>query len=155
MTTPRVTALCVIFREHQHDRQFLMQCADDEAFYRFPGGAIEFGETAADAIRREMCEEYDLAVTVGPLWIVNENIFVDHDQSGHAISLIHTGDLNQVIVTDEIRHKEHSSVKLVWRSSTAWTTKPVYPAGIEAYLQATAGPIIHLVSPTGVPKLRT
>jgi 8-oxo-dGTP diphosphatase len=155
MITPRVTALCVISRERQHDHQFLVQCADDEAFYRFPGGAIEFGETAADAIRREMREEYELAVTVGPLWIVSENIFVDRDQSGHAISLIHTGDLNQAIVTDEMRHREHSDVKLVWRSSAAWITKPVYPAGIEAYLQATTGPIIHLVSPTGVPKLRT
>jgi ADP-ribose pyrophosphatase YjhB (NUDIX family) len=131
-----------------------VQCADDEAFYRFPGGAIEFGETAADAIRREMREEYDLAVTVGPLWIVNENMFIDRDQSGHTVSLIHTGQIDQAIVVDDLRHKEHADVKLVWRSAAAWATKPVYPAGIAAFLHTALEPIVHLVSPTTAPKLR-
>src|SRR5262245_60882559 len=101
MTIPRVTALCVITRECPHGREFLVQCADDEAFYRFPGGMIEFGETAVDTIRRELREEYDLAVTVGPLWVVNENIFAVGDQSGRAISLIQTAQLDEAIVVDE------------------------------------------------------
>ena len=149
MKTPRTTALCIISRECPQGREFLVQCTDDEAFYRFPGGGIDFGETAAEAIRREMREEYDLDVTVGPLWIVNENIFVDRDLSGHEVSLIHTGELNQAIV-DELRHKEHADVKLVWRSPAAWATRPVYPAGIEPYLRAPADAIVHLVSPTAV-----
>lgn len=148
--SPRITALCVITRERPHGREFLVQCADDEAFYRFPGGMIEFGETAADTIRREMREEYDLAVTVGPLWVVNENIFTDREQVGHAISLIHIGQLNTAIAADELRHKEYTDIKLVWRSALAWATKPVYPAGIRAYLHAAMEPIIHLVSPPGV-----
>ena len=154
MITPRVTALCVISRERPQGREFLVQCADDEAYYRFPGGAIEFGETAAEAIRREMREEYDLDVTVGRLWIVNENIFVDRDQSGHTVSLIHTGQIDQADVVDDLRHKEHADVKLVWRSPQAWATKPVYPAGIVALLHSTLEPIVHLISPTAVPKLR-
>lgn len=149
MNSPRATALCLIARERPHGWEILMQCADDEAFYRLPGGMIEFGETAADTIRREMREEYDLFVTVGPLWMVNENIFVDDDQVGHSISLIHTGQLKQGIVVDELRHKEYEDVKLVWRSSEAWANKPVYPAGITAYLHAEMEAIIHLVSATG------
>ena len=91
-----------------------------------------------------------LRVTVGPLWVVNENIFTIREQVGHAISLIHTGQLNQAIAVDAVRHKEYTDIKLVWRSSVAWVTKPVYPAGIQAYLHAAIEPIIHLVSPTGV-----
>jgi 8-oxo-dGTP diphosphatase len=147
MNAPRTTALCVIMRERSDGREFLVQCADDEAFYRFPGGKIEFGETAADTIRREMREEYDLAVAIGPLWIVNENIFTDREQAGHAISLIHIGWLTTAAAFEELRHKEYDDIKLVWRSSVAWATKPIYPAGIPTYLSAVIGPIIHLVSP--------
>jgi ADP-ribose pyrophosphatase YjhB (NUDIX family) len=150
MNSPRVTALCVITRERSHGREFLVQCADDEAFYRFPGGMIEHGEMAADTIRREMREEYDLAVTVGPLWVVNENIFTDRDRLWHIISLIHTAQLDEAISVDELRHKEYTDVKLVWRSPAAWATKPVYPAGIQAHLHSAMEPIIHLVSPTEV-----
>jgi heptosyltransferase-1 len=61
--SPRITAACVITRERPQGREFLVQCADDEAFYRFPGGMIEFGETAADTICRELREErFDFAV---------------------------------------------------------------------------------------------
>jgi ADP-ribose pyrophosphatase YjhB (NUDIX family) len=154
MNTPRATALCVITRERPQGREFLVQCADDEAFYRFPGGGIDFGETAAAAIRREMREEYDFDVNVGPLWIVNENIFVDRDLSGHEVGLIHMAELEQAMTVDELRHKEHADVKLVWRSPAAWATKPVYPAGIAPYLRAPADGIVHLVSPTADPKLR-
>jgi ADP-ribose pyrophosphatase YjhB (NUDIX family) len=125
-----------------------VQCADDETFYRFPGGMIEYGETAADTIRREMREEYDLAVTVGPLWVVNENRFTDRDRLWHAISLIHTGQLDEALAVDEVRHREYSDVKLVWRGPAAWANRPVYPAGIQGHLHAAMEPIIHLVSPT-------
>ena len=150
MDVPRVTALCLITRECPHGREFLVQCADDEAFYRFPGGMIEFGETAAETIRREMHEEYDLAVTVGPLWMVNENFYVDSDQVGHSISLIHLGEIDEGVAIDELRHKEYTDIKLVWRGSAAWATKPVYPEGITAYLHSEMKRIIHLVSPTSM-----
>jgi hypothetical protein len=89
-------------------------------------------------------------VAVGPLWIVSENIFTERDQVWHMISLIHTGRLHAAIAGDELRHKEYTDIKLVWRSAEAWATKPVYPAGIYAYLQGAMEPIRHLVSrPSG------
>jgi len=35
--------------------------------WEFPGGKVEEGESDADALRREFLEEFDAAVTVGPL----------------------------------------------------------------------------------------
>jgi 8-oxo-dGTP diphosphatase len=145
--SPRITAACVVTRERRQGREFLVQCADDEAFYRFPGGAIEFGETAAETIRREMREEYDLVVNVGPLWVVSENLFIDHGQEWHVISLIHTGQLDAAIEVDHLRHKEYADIKLVWRTASAWATKPVYPAGIHTHLPGALEPIVHLISP--------
>lgn len=53
----------------------LVQCDENELFYRFPGGSIEFGETAKEAIIRELMEEYDLKIDVQELAVVNEHIF--------------------------------------------------------------------------------
>ena len=39
------------------------------------GGSIELGETAQEAIMRELMEEYDLKVDVQELAIVSEHIF--------------------------------------------------------------------------------
>lgn len=41
----------------------------------FPGGSIEFGETAKEAIVRELMEESDLKIDVQELAVVNEHIF--------------------------------------------------------------------------------
>ncbi|EJQ07114.1 hypothetical protein bcgnr5398_14050 [Bacillus cereus] len=53
----------------------LVQCDENESFYRFPGGSIEFGEPAKEAIIRELMEEYDLKIDVQELAVVNEHIF--------------------------------------------------------------------------------
>lgn len=40
-----------------------------------PGGHIEFGESAPTALAREMLEECNVAVTVGPLLLTHESVF--------------------------------------------------------------------------------
>jgi ADP-ribose pyrophosphatase YjhB (NUDIX family) len=57
----------------------------DEPFYRFVGGGIEFGETAAEAIVREFEEELDVAVEPTRLLGVVENIFTYESEPGHEI----------------------------------------------------------------------
>jgi ADP-ribose pyrophosphatase YjhB (NUDIX family) len=54
----------------------LLHRSQREEFWSLPGGRLEVGETAADALRREMREEIDADVEVRPglLWLV-ENFF--------------------------------------------------------------------------------
>ncbi len=42
--------------------------------WEFPGGSVEFGETLADALRREMREEYGIEVAIGQLLDVVDHI---------------------------------------------------------------------------------
>lgn len=146
MKKPRLTALGVIYRQSHDRREFLVQCADREAFYRFPGGEIEFGETAAEAILREMQEEYELEVTVGALWMVNENFFAYREKSNHGVNLLHHCGLLDDTPFHELRHKEHHDIKLVWRSQSDFDRIPLYPQGVKAHLNSSMEQVIHLVS---------
>lgn len=56
------------------DRVLLHRSVHDD-FWSLPGGHLEVGETAAEALRREMFEETHVGVTVGRLLWVIENFF--------------------------------------------------------------------------------
>lgn len=69
----------------------LEEYAGDEVhgpFLRAPGGGIEFGETASEAVRREWREELDAVVTDAVPLRTSENIFDAHGTRGHEI--VHT-----------------------------------------------------------------
>ena len=58
----------------ENDR-VLLQKVEGEEWWFLPGGRAEAGETARDALRREMREELDAEVSVGRLLWVVENFF--------------------------------------------------------------------------------
>ncbi len=91
MKMPKLRAEVMILNENHS--KVLVQCDLRETFYRFPGGSIEFGETAKEAIMRELMEEYDLKIDVQELAVVNEHIFEWNNEKGHHCTLIHWGEL--------------------------------------------------------------
>ncbi len=52
------------------------------------GGAIEFGETARDALKREFLEELGEEVTEPELVTVMENLYEHHGVNGHEIVFV-------------------------------------------------------------------
>ena len=85
----RAVAIAVIRR---NDEVLAVACHDpvkNETFYRLPGGGIEFGEKAADTLKREIKEEIGIDVTVGKKLGVYENIFTFGNQPGHEIMVLH------------------------------------------------------------------
>lgn len=58
----RGTAVGLLFR--QNSREVLCVCRRDMGLWIFPGGAIDPGETAADAVVRELEEETGFAVGI-------------------------------------------------------------------------------------------
>ncbi len=47
---------------------------NEKGLWEFPGGAVEFGEKMADALQREMAEEYGIEIEVGDLLDIIDHI---------------------------------------------------------------------------------
>jgi len=78
------------------DELLVFEGRDDvkgETYYRPLGGGIEFGETAADALRREFREELAAELTNVVLLDVLENIFTVFGRPGHEIVFVFEAEL--------------------------------------------------------------
>lgn len=53
---------------------------NERGLWEFPGGSVEFGETLAEALRREMREEYAVEIEVGELLDVVDHILRQEGQ---------------------------------------------------------------------------
>ncbi|PYO98506.1 MAG: DNA mismatch repair protein MutT [Gemmatimonadetes bacterium] len=56
------------------------QAKNERGLWEFPGGAVERGERLADALRREIREEYGVEIEVGELLDVVDHILPDEGQ---------------------------------------------------------------------------
>jgi 8-oxo-dGTP diphosphatase len=53
---------------------------NERDLWEFPGGSVEYGETLAGALQREMREEYGIEIAVGDLLDVVDHILPEEEQ---------------------------------------------------------------------------
>ncbi|PRA47429.1 MULTISPECIES: NUDIX hydrolase [Pseudomonas] len=144
MTPPRIRALALCVFHYQG--RILVNRFDDpvtgRCMYRPLGGGIEFGETSAQAIVREIHEELDLPIDHLRLLGTLESLFVYNDKPGHEIVMVYDGQF-----TDPTRYEQphldgHESngapFRATWQGSASFTDEsPLVPLGLQALLKDT------------------
>ena len=137
-----------------HHGRVLLHRVEGDGFWALPGGAIEPGESASEALSRELREELGesvgACVTVGALAVVAENFFTYAGAEYHEIGLyLHASPLPASVLTstDGPYDGVEGTRKLVF----AWFTRAEL-ARLEirpAFLQAFLGDLLA-EEPTGV-----
>ena len=138
MNQIRPIAICVFL----HNNHILVaggyDPVKDEHFYRPLGGGIEFGETSAETICRELMEEIDVEVEKNSLMYLGavENIFHFNGTPSHEIVLIYDGALKEsglyqqtVILGKEANGED---IRAVWKRLDEFGVGKsiMYPTGL-------------------------
>lgn len=95
----RPTAFCLLENNGRLLLQEFWHEHDHYHFYRPPGGGIEHGELAVDAIRREMREELNLEIPEPQFLTVLENIFDYGGEIKHEIVFLFRVDVSDERLT--------------------------------------------------------
>jgi ADP-ribose pyrophosphatase YjhB (NUDIX family) len=141
---PRVSARAVIL---DPDGRLLLvrQRTAGQDVHVLPGGRMEIGETAAEALRREVWEETGLRVTVGDLLWVRE--FLPDRHRGHPLHATTTQQMQIIfhahLQTDPAaaaapRQPDRSQTALVWHPLTDLHALTLLPLGLTDHLTALA-----------------
>lgn len=91
----------------RRDGYVLLHKATHETFWSVPGGRVEFGETAAEALEREIAEELGCSSTLSALRFLVENFFVYEGRAQHEIGWYYEVELTSAFpfATDGICHR--------------------------------------------------
>ena len=138
-----------IIRREGH---LLVHKATHETFWSLPGGRVEFGETAAEAVEREIAEELGCTSTISELRYLVENFFVYDGESCHEIGWYYDAELTGdfPFVTDGICHRAtEGSYDLEFRwvhcDSETFRVYPLLPPMLPAQLLDPTPGFRHIV----------
>jgi len=97
------------------------------------GGTIEFGERAADTLKREFAEELGVAIEEPKLLTVLENLYTHHDAVGHEIVLVFDARLadDQAYLNDSFTFDDGGV-----RNEVRWIALAQFRAGRETLFPA-------------------
>jgi 8-oxo-dGTP pyrophosphatase MutT (NUDIX family) len=140
---------CALIRDRDH---VLIHRAVPDTIWALPGGRVEHGEPAAEALQREVREEIGCDATVGPLRFVIENFFHMGGRDAHELGFYFDVTLAEplaFITTDVVLRSRDGDADLEFRwvrpsaaELTRWNLRPVL---LREMLEDVDGPMQHRV----------
>jgi len=105
-----------------------------DRFYRPPGGGVEFGERAIDAVRREMREEFDAEIRDVQALGTLESIFEYQGRPGHEIVFLIEARFEDASFyeAERIPGREGADIRIeaIWLDVSRPLDRPLYPNGL-------------------------
>jgi 8-oxo-dGTP pyrophosphatase MutT (NUDIX family) len=140
----RPIAICLFSRDGRILAAEGYEPARQQTFYRPLGGEIEFGETGAQAVVRELREELGAEVRDLRFLGTLENLYTFDGRPGHEIVLVYDGALaDRTLYEREVLHgaeDDGQPFRARWVPAAAGPGEPpLYPEGLASLLRAPAG----------------
>ncbi len=109
-------------------------------YYYLPGGHVEFGESARDALKREMIEECGQSVEVGPLLLTTEQVFQGPKRMHHEINLVfHMEQLGGIATPPERVDSIEDAIAFAWVELAQLHEADLRPNEMKAWLMSGGG----------------
>ncbi|QLG92919.1 NUDIX hydrolase [Pseudomonas yamanorum] len=145
MTTPRIRALalCVFHHEGKILVHRFYDPIKQQSVFRPVGGGIEFGETSAQAIAREVQEELVHAINSIRLLGTLENIFTYLGNPGHEIVQVYDAQFEDLSLYQrphlDGQETDGTAFTVAWHDSSSFTSQsPLVPNGLYEMLKEAA-----------------
>lgn len=136
----------------------LVHRATTEAFWSLPGGRVEQGEASGETLFREMQEELETDVAIGPLAFMLESFFPLLDRQFHEIGFYHRMTVPETFpfATDGICHRimdGAAALEFKWVPATAarLAAEAFRPAVLQAHLGEPQPGVLHFVERETLP----
>lgn len=99
-----------------------------------PGGHVEPGESAVAALERELIEEANQPIKVGPLLAIHENAFLTKHARHHELMLMYLAKLPTRLRSARTLESAEADLAFRWMTRATFRTADIRPEPAKAWL---------------------